>query len=1839
MRTRHSLQPVFFCAAILTALFLSTGCAKKQKPAAVTYGPEVARLISHVPRSPQSPAAEIEVRFTSAMAGDSEIGPALEKPVFQFDPAIKGKAFWKDSQTLVFKPEKPLRSRQSYYGSLALETLLGSKNTSGLKSLDFRFETSGQMILSSSGDFRPEKPGDPAIVLYEGSLSFSQPVEEEALSKAVRFEKDGKPVAFEMNLSDDRKNASFRTKPVPRTGEPQSFQLRVRKESLDLTHLFEQTVELPAVQDMRVVSIRKQPAAERFGLVVLFSDDLDARRDITGLVRVDPDVNVRATVSGKEIRLDGDFVFGETYTVTVARGIQSKWGTSTQREETQRVQLEDMKPEMRFAGDGVFLPSMNEMKLRFQTVNLKRVRISVQRVFESNLGQFLQQEQLSSGKSRNDGFYDHEMKRVGVKVAEDTLEIGETMNAWLQHEIDLSKIIPGNDGLFLVSLTFRKQDMMYGDLNRNEETDREHRDRIDWEDYYSSPYSDGYLWRHGRIYKPILVSDIGITCKKAGSRILVWTTQIQSGSALAGADVRLRSYQNQIVAENRSDANGFAEFKNVQEDVFYIEASKDGQLSLVKPGEMEWNLTGFDVGGEEASAEGMRACIYTDRGVYRPGDPVHLCLIARNREGSFPDNHPVPVEIFNPRNQKVFARTLREAKDGFYHLEYRTSPADPTGNWRVEMTVGSRVFRHVLRIETVAPYTLKVRIAPEQKILGPRDRILSATVQSSYLFGNPASGLDAEVAGTLVKKPLNPSKYPEFLFDHEAVEYKPIHKNLFSGALDAEGRARVRWELPNPGSLPSRMQAEIRADVLERGGRRNRNTLAMDVHPYPFYVGLKKPDTKWGSAQTGQETSVSVALVNQDGEPQAGRMLDYRIYSNRRYWWWEYEDRSDYRLRFKKDLSTKLIKQGTLASGIPAAALTFKPESSGEYLVEVADKAGHTAGLFFQAYGWGELPTSGEGADFLLLSSDKKEYMPGEKAVIRFPAPHQGNVVVCVEKGEEVLYSDRADVDGNPEMQIKIPITAEMIPNAYVTVSVLQPFAQTENDRPLRMYGVLPIQIKDVNSRQELAIETSESFEPNKPFKVKIRTRDGKPTQVTLAVVDEGLLDLTGFETPDPWDAFFRKVRLAVRTFDLFSQVIGANKGDVFKVFAIGGDVEEEYRKSQMREGKAQRFKPVALFAGPLMTNEDGKAEVEFEMPNYVGSVRIMLASARNAVYGSAEKTVPVRTGLMILPSLPRVLGPGDRITVPVSVFAMEDRIGGVRVSVKPSGPVHVKGSSEKELAFTEKGDKESFFDLEADQAQGEARITITAQSSSHRASETVDLAVRPSSPKIQEIVRETLEPGRTRRIAVPKGLAGTQEAVLRIQRRPDLSSTSRLYGLIHYPYGCIEQTVSAVFPQLFLKKVIQTTARDAGKIDEYINEGIERLVRFQLPSGGFTYWPGGRALSVWGTSYTGHFLVEAKKLGYAVPPELYGNWLRHQKSAARSTRDNLMERVYRVYLLALAGEPEIGSMNLLRENSLKDMSNAEKWLLAGSYKLAGVDRAAEEIHRSAGLDVKPYQEFGGTFGSLFRDKAMILEMLTLFGFWPQADRAADEIASALGTHTWYSTQTTGYMLLAFGKYLTALNADEKTEWSGTVRLPSGKAIPFKTKDLSVGLPIEEYGGTLEIELNKKAGIERAFAVLEWNGIPLIYQMDDVEKNISLSVEWLDEEGQALNPSSIRQGKAFWGHFQVQKKLSGGHIENLALVQVLPAGWEIDNTRLSGEEMPHWTEQMRLVSADYTDIRDDRIMWFFDLGYGDKPADFLVKLHAVTTGSYSLPPTLLEAMYNNDYMARKGGGRAEVSGR
>ncbi len=692
----------------------------------------------------------------------------------------------------------------------------------------------------------------------------------------------------------------------------------------------------------------------------------------------------------------------------------------------------------------------------------------MKKVFASNLGPFLQSESLPSGRERRRPFYN--ARRVGVRVALDTLEIPDQRNSWLEHELDLGALIAeGERGLFLVELRFAQEDMLYRPAAGAEEIRRHYgqRSRGRGRDYYSDPTARGYVRVHGRAAKALIVSDIGLTYKRGHDQHLVYATRLDDARPLPGVEVTLRTYQNQVVGRGTTDDRGLASFEGVTEEIFFVEAEHRGQRSLIKPGDMAWNLSTFDVGGVEARP-GPRAFIYTERGVYRPGDEINLSVIARHPDYTFPDDHPATCRIFNPKNQMVFEQVRRGAREGLYSFSFATGVEDPTGNWRARVRIGDSTFDHVLKIETVVPYRLKTEIAPDKERLGREDEVLKADLRSAYLFGTPAAGLQAELSVSLQSAPKGFPRYEGFTFTNEAIDYRPVSAVIFKGRLDGEGKARVEWTLPEMAGAPSALQALLTARVLEKGGRPNHGRQRIPIDPYDHYVGLKKPDLDYGYTRVGAPVAIPAVAVDVDGNPVAGRSLRYRVYRGTTHWWWEYENRQAFRRRFKSDRRTELVSEERIVSALTPVDLLFDPEERGEYLIEVADGGdrGHAAAFFVRAYHWGRTPAAEGNEGMLVLKADRERYQPGDEALIRFPVPGEGSVLFSVEQGGRVLDSRWYRLDGSrDEASIPVPVTADMVPTAYATVSLIQPYAQTGNDRPLRLFGVVPIEVHEPETR------------------------------------------------------------------------------------------------------------------------------------------------------------------------------------------------------------------------------------------------------------------------------------------------------------------------------------------------------------------------------------------------------------------------------------------------------------------------------------------------------------------------------------------------------------------------------------------------------------------------------------------------------------------------------------------------------------------------------------------------------------------------------------------------------
>ena len=1797
---------------------------------------EQAKLVSHVTSGIIQPDESITLRFVDSIIPTEKVG-SEEKKVFSFSPKISGHTEWKDRRTLVFIPDENLPLREEYVCKVDLNNFAEEKLEKSILAFDFR--VSGREIANLEGDFKLLQNNNQKDVFFQGKVSFNIQTSIDDVKKSISFENASKEIPLELSsLENDKYNFIFKTKEtITREDATKFFKLVVNKKALNLSQNFEKDYKLESINTMAITDIDTVKQQEEKAIKIKFSDEIEQTQDITGLVSVKPATNLNLRVVEDSVLVTGNFTSGNKYTLAVSSGINSKWGTKTDKKLEETVSFQDVNPEIKFSNDGCFLPSANKQKFLFKTVNISKVKVKIDKVFESNLGYFLHTEELKSKQIDNYGYDYYNLKRVGVTIAEQTLDIGGDKNKWLQHEIDIKNLVnPKEKGLFLVELSFSKDGMMYN-FDENSKSD----DYYYGDEYYSNPNSDGYIYEHGQIYKTLVLSDIGLTYKSGDNKQVVYANNILDTKPIKDVLVTLRSNQNQVLKTAKTDGDGKAVFEDIKDEVFYVEGDYKDQKSFVKLNDMIWNLSTFDADGEALLPTGIRAYIYTERGVYRPGDTINLSVIARNQDNTFPKDHPVNLKIYNPKNQLIFTQTNKNATDGFYNFEFATKETDMTGNWRAELLVGSQTFYHTLKIETVVPNRLKVKFDSQIKEIKSNNKTLKFNLQANYLFGNPASNSNVTINSIISNAEKTFSSYKTYKFVNESVDFGNITTNIFDGKLDSNGNKSISWNLPALNNVPSSVNATITAKVFEKGGRFTKNEMILPVSPYAYYVGLERPETEYGYFQTNSEMKINTVVVNENGQIASNRKLNYRIYKNNQHWWWEYDSHDKFKIHYKDDSETQLIEENQVFSESKPTYVSFKPQTSGEYLIEVQDGSnGHISSFFFSVSSYGELPTNPKGQDIITLKTDKPSYQVGEKAIVQFPIPSKGAYLVSIERGNDILDSYWYKPNfGKKDAKIEIDITEKMVPTSYFTISIIQPHEQSVNDRPIRMYGVVPLNVEDKSTHQDITINMKNELESNKPFSVEVQTNDKKQTQFTIAVVDEGLLDITRFETPNPWKDFYRKLRLGVMSYDLFNFVIGANKGDIFKTFSIGGDV---YISEQEEEVKNRRFKPISLFKGPILTDAHGYAKIDFDMSEYVGSVRVMVVGANGKKYSSAEKTVPVKSDIMVLPTIPRVLGVDDLVNIPITVFVMKDSIKNVNVSLKTEGALEILGEANKSLAFNKVGDKDVKFQIKAKQEVGDAKIIITASSNGFTVTNTTDINIRPYSSKVFDVIEKKVPIGTSVNFTIPnRGILGSNNATISILRRPNLNIKSRLEWLIVYPYGCIEQTVSSAFPQLFLKDFIKDSKENNKEIDENINAAIKRLRKFLTPSGGFSYWPGESEPSIWGTNYAGHFLVEADKLGYDVPSDLLETWIRFQKSKSITTNDNLLERTYRVYLLALSGSPQMGAMNLLKENSLKDMNDTEKWLLASAYTLAGAEQTATNIINNAGTTVKQYTELSGTYGSTIRDKSIILESAIILGKEDIAKKIYDDIALQLSSKTWYSTQTIGYSLMAVGKYLRAneFNANKQNNIiAGYITLPDGKKVSFDTKELKYSYDLtSNVGKNIQIFIDSKTNLKNAYVLLEWSGIPLKPDVENISKNIALKTEWLSETGEKINPASLKQGKTFWAVFKV-KNLSDIDVQELALEQILPSGWEIENTRLTQEDLPDWLNKFRPNRAKYFDIRDDRAMWFFDLPK-EQEYIFAVKLNAITEGKFILPPAIAQAMYNNNFVSITSAQNVVVTGK
>ena len=1878
IKTRCSTAAGLFLI-LLTVIAGFSSCKSNQKdiiPSA-EYAPYVNAYTGGV--ISQNSTIRIELTQDQPMV---DLNQELKDNPFSFSPSLKGKTYWVSNNTIEFVPEEgALKPGAFYEGTFHLGDFVDVDKK--LEEFNFSFRVQ-ERNFSIHTDPITVTATQPDQVTVTGEIRFSDVVKKEEVEKMLTAGSEkNKSYPIEITQTDHPTRYAFSISQITREAEDYQLEITAKGNPAGIDRTQNESILIPAKNSFHFLSAVRIDQPEN-GIEIIFSDPVSNTQDLKGLIDV-PEVSS----SIFQIKENKVFVYFEAgkqnkLTLNIHEGIRNSQDKPLGTSHSISFSELNLKPQVEMATSAAILPDSKSLIIPFRAVNLYAVDLSVIRIFENNVLMFMQNNSLSSA---------NELRRSGRLVYKKTLwlakDSSKDVHRWEDYSIDLAGLIHQEPGaIYRVILSFRQEysaypcggsenkEMQFADNKSSDnltkvsgETLSEDDEAVwdtpetyyyyngsvpmDWSQYRwterDNPCHPSYYMNSDRIAAcNIFASNLGMIVKRNSlNKLWIAVNNILDTKPVAKAQVTIYNFQLQPIGKGETNGEGLVEItpKGVP-FIAVAEADKQKAYVRVVDGE-EQSVSRFDVEGKDIQ-KGLKGFVYGERGVWRPGDTLHISFMLEDREKRIPDKHPVALEIYNPRGQFYTKMISTQGTNGFYTFAVPTQADDPTGLWNAYVKVGGTAFHKGLRIETIKPNRLKITLALPT-ILQASSKDVYAPLTSSWLTGATASRLKAKVEMSLSKVNTQFKNYGQYLFNNPATDFTTVRADVFNGVLDGEGRAGVNIQLPVATGAPGMLNATLTTRVFEPGGDASIYSQTVPFSPFTSYVGINLNQPKGKYIETDKDHVFDIVTVNDQGQPVNRSNLEYKIYRISWSWWWENGEESFG--TYINNSSITPVASGNLQTTGGKTSFKFRINYPdwGRYLVYVKDReSGHATGgtVYIDWPDWRgrSNKTDPSGIKMLAFSLDKDSYEIGETATAIIPAAAGGRALVSLENGSTVLQQQWLEVSDQGDTKLTFKITPEMAPNVYLHISLLQPHAQTVNDLPIRMYGIAPVFVTNRQTILQPQIKMPEVLRPETDFNVTVSEKSGKPMTYTLAIVDDGLLDLTNFKTPDPWNEFYAREALGIRTWDMYDDVLGASGGRYSSLFSTGGDAS-----LKPADAKANRFKPVVKFIGPFYLAKGKQQTHTLKLPMYVGSVRAMVVAGQDGAYGNAEKTAFVRTPLMLLSTLPRVLSTQEEITVPVNVFAMENQVKNVTVSLEASGAgVQITGNRQQSLTFDQPGDQLAYFTLKTGSKTGKATIHLTASGNGQQTKETIEIEVRNPNPVVTLRNSQWIEAGQEAELSYT--LAGSSSAnnqvQLEVSRIPSVDISRRFDFLYNYQHHCTEQLTSKALPLLFVSQFKAVDEQEAEKIKANVQEAIRQIYARQLPNGGFVYWPGNAVADEWITSYTGMFLTLAQEKGYAVHPNVLNKWKRFQRAAAQNWRmpqeasnwqiwQSELQQAFRLYTLALAGAPEYGAMNRMKEQP--GLSIQAKWRLAAAYALTGKMKPAGELVYNAETTVIPYSSMNLIYGSSDRDEAMILETLILMKRDRDALQQAKKVSQNLAQENWFSTQSTAFALMAMGRLAEQLSGtlDFTWNWNGKQQpaVKSAKAVFEKeiaTSPKSGTVSVKNKGkGALSVDLITRTQL-------------LNDTLPAIADNIRLDVKYTDMAGSPISVEDIRQGTDFMSAVTLSNISGTSDYSNLALTHIIPSGWEIYNERMIVPEVSSSSTNEANVPESsagkytYKDIRDDRVLTYFDLRRGESKT-FTVRLQATYAGNFILPAIQCEAMYDAAVQARTKAGRTTVS--
>jgi len=1757
-------------------------------------------------------------RFNKSLMRDSLLNAWDSTDYISFTPKIPGRFRWESPDQLVFSPSQPLLPATTYSAKFNSEIFRYSKydKVEGADKISFNTPA---LALENAQVVWTMPDEATRNVIPQLDLFFNYKIDPAELKEKLAIQVDGKETSFTPQTVSSDSKISFRLasfKPEDRNYETKITIGKGLKPEGGSNSIGESIVENLSIPSPYVLTIQNVESEHdgTEGTIRITTNQQLVDAGLKSYIKFDPAIQYTTEVDESGLTLRSDkFDIEKSYTVTFKEGLRGKVGGELKEESQHQVAFGELEAGISFTSKkAVYLSKRGAKNMEVKITAIPKVKLTISKIYESNLLMVDRYGYYPSTASYRDYDEEYDDEYRGSDVA-----LGDII---YEKEIDTRSLPKSGGGKILNVSQFE--------------------DRLpEFKGIYHVQISSmkDYWVKDSRF---ISVSDIGLVAKEGVDKIYVFTNSIKTAAGMHGVDVAVYAKNNQLIGTGSTNNDGVAEIAYTKKDFngfqpALIIAKTGDDFNYLPFSSTRVNTSRFDVGGKRNNPSGLDAFVYAERDIYRPGEKINFSVILRNREWKSPGEIPVKMKFLLPNGKelKEFRKTVNE--EGSTEASIDIALSAITGSYTLEVYTSNDLLlaSEDFRIEEFVPDRIRVHTKLDKPFVKAGEST-TLSINAMNFFGPPAANRKYEVDIQTRQKYFSPEKFPEYNFSFTDLTI-PVKNDVREGTTDAEGNANqvyaVTDDLKNKGVL----QTNFYTTVFDETGRPVSRATSVDVFTQDVFFGIFYDG--WWYHELNRPVQFKLASVNKDGNAVNAKARVEII--KREYNTHLVNSGGYFRYESGEDIKNIESKELTIGSG---SSYSFVPRIPGRYelRVYVPGSSNYVSQSFYSYGRWGwsdnnSFEVSNEGN--VDIDLDKKSYLTGESVVAHFKPPFSGRMLVTMETDKVVNYQ-YVDVnvnDKNRTVSVNLPLTAEHVPNVYITATVIK--AHEVSDLPLTVaHGFINVKVEEKGRKMDVKIESAKTVRSKTRQKVTVKAAPG--SYVTLSAVDNGVLQVSNFETPDPYNFFYQKKALQVAAFDLYPLLFPELRA---KFSSTGGDGELGMDK-RVNPMPAKRIKIVSYWSGIQKANGSGEASFEFSIPQFSGEIRLMAVAYKDQSFGTSENTMTVADPIVISTALPRFLSPGDTVTVPVTLSNTTAKSANISAAISVEGPLKVIGGTTESVSIDSKSEGRAVFQVAADPSVAVGKIKIAVNGMGEKFTDETEISVRPPSTLQKVSASGSIAGGATQKINIGLSdfIPSSVAYKLVVSRSPALELGEHLRYLVEYPYGCTEQTVSAAFPQLYygdmadlmgLNQKLKTNA------NSNILEAIRKIKMRQTYKGGIMLWDYDDTEHWWATVYAAHFLLEAKKAGFDVDKSLIETTLGYINTKLKS-RETIpyyynrnqqkmiapKEVAYGLYVLALAGKANVSAMNYYKANQ-QLLALDSRYLLSAAYAAAGDKKSFNALLPSSFSGEESVPQTGGSFYSDVRDEAIALN--ALIDADPgnsQVGIMAKHVSDKLKARYWLSTQERAFAFLSLGKLARAA---VKSDVTADIKV-NGKTIAKVNGGQWVGNQTALKGTNVDIE-TKGSGRLYFFWVAE--GISSTGAYKEEDNYLKVRKRFYDRTGKPLTGNTFKQNDLIIIGITLERSYSTD-IENVVITDLLPAGFEIENPRTKEIPGMEWIKDAASVRS--LDVRDDRIHFFVDADYTKK--NFYYAVRAVSPGIYKMGPVSADAMYNGEYHSYHGAGVIKV---